>query len=74
MWCRTSRGVRSASARAFNVCAHETREQKQARARLREVHEQVAQAMGARGSTHTRARARADKRARKRNSIKLPRV
>ena len=33
IWCLTSCGVRSASARAFNTCAREVREQRQARAR-----------------------------------------
>ena len=33
IWCLTSCGVRSASARAFNTCAREVREQQQARAR-----------------------------------------
>ena len=32
IWCLTSCGVRSASARAFNTCAREVREQRQARA------------------------------------------
>ena len=33
IWCLTSCGVRSASVRAFNTCAREVREQRQARAR-----------------------------------------
>ena len=68
IWCLTSCGVRSASARAFHTCAREVREQRQARARdaranrgarAREVREQGQDAR-ARSHAHpsdTRARA-----------------
>ena len=57
IWCLTSCGVRSASARAFNTCAREVREQQQARARDARANRDAR----ARGARARRARARAHK-------------
>ena len=68
IWCLTSCGVRSASARAFNTCACEVREQRQARARDARANTGAraggarARPRGARANTRARpTRARANK-------------
>ena len=54
IWCLTSRGVRSARARAFNTCAREHASKDR---RAREVREQGARAMHVRARDNTRAHA-----------------
>ena len=59
IWCLTSCGVRSASARAFNTCAREVREQQQARARDARANRGARAMCASKAKMRARVRARA---------------